>query len=105
MSLASLFGFTGNARIEPRAAWKKVEDGAVLLDVRSPEEFATGAAPGAINIPVQSLGQRMTELEKSKEIVVYCRSGGRSATAARMLQANGFDVVDAGGLSSLMSGR
>lgn len=80
----------------------RIKAGARIVDVRTPEEFRDGAYPGAINIPVQALGARMSELSKDKPIVVYCASGGRSATAARMLRGAGYpDVINAGGLEDM----
>ncbi|MDP3277150.1 MAG: rhodanese-like domain-containing protein [Deltaproteobacteria bacterium] len=71
-----------------------VSAGARLVDVRSPGEFASGHLEGAINVPVQELGQRMGELEpKSAPIVIYCLSGTRSAQASRMLKSAGFAQV------------
>jgi phage shock protein E len=72
----------------------------LLLDVRSPGEFAGGHIDGAISIPVQELVGRMDELgDKSGEIVVYCQSGSRSAMAKRLLESNGFaSVHDLGGI-------
>ena len=71
----------------------------VLLDVRTPEEFASGYIAGAINIPVEELDQRLSGLPAETEIVVYCRSGNRSAQASTILSNNGFnDVSDMGGI-------
>ena len=75
-------------------ARRLVEAGARLVDVRTPQEFASGHIPGAVNIPVQDLGRRMTELDgKERPIVLYCRSGARSSTAARMLKSAGYAQV------------
>lgn len=73
-----------------------VDQGALLLDVRSPAEFAEGHLAGAINIPVQELESRLAELpaDKTREVLVYCRSGMRSARARTMLLAAGFVKVD-----------
>ncbi len=80
----------------------RIKAGAKIVDVRTPDEFRDGAYPGAVNIPVQSLGARMGEISKDKPVVVYCASGGRSATAARMLLQAGYtDVVNAGGLGDM----
>ena len=80
----------------------RIKAGAQIVDVRTPDEFRDGAYPGAVNIPVQSLGARMGEISKDKPVVVYCASGGRSATAARMLLQAGYtDVVNAGGLGDM----
>lgn len=91
--LDSLF----RSRVNTDAARQLVEEGATLLDVRTPEEFAGGHVEGAINIPVQILQGRCFELAKDDTVVVYCRSGGRSATAAKILARAGFhSVVDVG---------
>ena len=80
----------------------KINAGAVIVDVRTPEEFADGAYPNAINIPVQDLGSRAGEIPKNKPVVLYCASAARSAFAVRMLKANGWtDVVNGGGLSDM----
>ena len=73
-----------------------VAKGALLLDVRTPGEFAMGAIPGAKNIPVQSLAGRLGELSKERAIVVYCASGMRSASALSLLRRSGFEVYDLG---------
>lgn len=67
----------------------------VILDVRTPEEFAQGHVPGAKNIPHDQLPNRIAELmgDKNKEIVLYCRSGRRAGMAAETLKANGFDKL------------
>ena len=81
----------------------KIQGGAAIIDVRSPDEFADGAYPKARNIPVNSLPNRVAEVgPKDKPVVVYCASGGRSAVAAQILKANGFaDVTNAGGLADM----
>jgi len=89
------------ARISGSDAHQLVAEGATLLDVRSPQEFASGHIQGAVNIPVQELGRRVDELgDQSGEIVVYCQSGGRSAAAKRLLESRGFaNVHDLGGMA------
>jgi phage shock protein E len=79
------------AALEQRLA---AADGSLtLLDVRTPEEFAAGHVPGARNIPVSDLGARLDELAAARrgDIVVYCGSGRRAASALRTLQAAGFE--------------
>lgn len=82
---------------------EKIQAGAAIIDVRTPDEFADGAYQGARNIPVNSLLARLSEVgPKDKPVVVYCASGGRSSVAQAMLKANGFvDVVNAGGLDDM----
>lgn len=71
------------------------QPGAVLVDVRRPEEFAAGHLPGAVNLEVTApdFGQRVAALDKNKPTYVYCRSGARSATAAGQLTTAGFAQV------------
>lgn len=72
----------------------------LLIDVRTPEEFATGHIRGAVNIPVDSLESRLNEVPGEQPIVVYCRSGNRSATASQILAQAGYtSIYDLGGLN------
>lgn len=74
--------------------------GHVLLDVRTPEEFASGHIHGAINISVESLASRLNEVPMGQPIVVYCRSGNRSAKAVEILANAGYShLYDLGGLN------
>lgn len=69
------------------------KSGALVLDVRSTREFEHGHAPGSLNIPLKHLQERLTELDRTKPILVCCASGARSAVAAQMLQHAGFQQV------------
>ena len=70
-----------------------------LIDVRTPEEFASGHIQNAINIPVESLQDRLDEVPGNMPVIVYCRSGNRSATAVQILVAAGVQpVYDLGGI-------
>jgi phage shock protein E len=80
--------------VSPSQARELVGSGALLLDVRTPGEFASGHLPGALNVPVGELGGRLEGLgPKERAIVVYCASGVRSAAAAGMLERAGFAKV------------
>lgn len=75
----------------------------LLIDVRSPEEYAGGHIPNSLNVPLGQLGQRIARYAKSKEasIVVYCLSGGRSSQAQSILSGLGYtNVKNLGGISS-----
>jgi rhodanese-related sulfurtransferase len=98
--VAVLYTRFSGVRVSGGEARERVAKGAMLLDVRSPEEFAGGHIDDAVSIPVQELAGRLDELgDKAGEIVVYCQSGGRSAMATRLLQSNGFaNVYDLGGI-------
>jgi phage shock protein E len=81
---------------------QKIDAGATIIDVRTPEEFRDGAYPGARNIPVSNLGAHLGEIPKDKPVVLYCASGARSASAARAMKMAGFtDVINAGGLGDM----
>lgn len=67
--------------------------GAILVDVRSAAEFASGSAPGTINIPLQELGSRLGEIPKSSPVVLGCASGTRSGMAKLMLKMKGYQNV------------
>lgn len=82
-------------------ARERVQNGALLLDVRTPEEFKAGHIPGAKNIPVQELTARVSEIEAGRGVVVYCRSGARSAAARGLLMNAGHrDVLDIGAMGN-----
>ena len=75
-----------------------IDPGSQFIDVRQPDEFATGAIAGAINIPLGELPIRMQELDPQRRTVVVCRSGGRSSQAAEFFSRAGFgDVVNLDG--------
>jgi phage shock protein E len=78
-----------------------VKQGATLVDVRTPEEFAGGHIEGAINIPIDDLEARASELKKDGDLVLYCRSGARSERGKKLLLAAGFTKVhNLGGMSN-----
>lgn len=77
-----------------RAAHKAVENGAIIVDVRTPKEYKTKHITNAVNHPLRELHNSLVRLPRDKEIVVYCRSGNRSATAADLLRKHGFTVYD-----------
>ena len=79
-----------------------VKAGALILDVRTEEEFAQKHLDGARNIPVQQLVQRLSEVgPPTTPVVVHCLSGKRSAAAAELLRKAGFkEVFDLGGISN-----
>lgn len=82
---------------------EKLADGARVLDVRTPGEFGNGHYPGAVNIPLDKLPNRMKALgNKDSSIIVYCATGSRSRVAVSRLRAAGFkDVINARSLSNL----
>lgn len=85
----------GPHRVVSGAEAKKLaEAGSRVVDVRTPQEFAQGHVPGAINIPFDQVGARVAEIgDPAKPVVLYCRSGRRSAIAARTLIDLGFTQI------------
>ena len=70
-----------------------------VIDVRETDEVKTGKIPNAIHIPLGLLEFRMHELDKSKEYIMVCRSGGRSFKASQLLESHGYSVINmAGGM-------
>ncbi len=89
--------------IAPAAA----SDGPIVVDVRSPEEYTTGAYPDAVNIPLDELDDRIQEFGPfDRDIIVYCASGARSAYAQRILMQTGYtNVQNGGGITDMMYKR
>lgn len=92
--------FTGNSN---KTDWLSlIKAGAVIIDVRSIEEFKSGHISGSINIPLQDLATKINQLNKQKTIITCCASGMRSAAAKKILASKGFtDVLNGGGWYSL----
>jgi rhodanese-related sulfurtransferase len=93
-------------KVDGATAAKLARAGARLVDVRTAQEFAAGHVPGAIHIPYDELDRRAEEIgPPTTEVVLYCRTGRRSAIAARTLEGLGFTRVwDMGPLSAWPSG-
>lgn len=88
--------------MEEAAEIMEKESGYIILDVRTPEEFAEKHIPGALNIPNEAIGtDEIPELlDKQQLILVYCRSGNRSKQASEKLVAQGYtNIVEFGGIN------
>jgi len=99
VAVAVLALATGCAASAPSAI--EVGDATVVVDVRTPSEYAEGHLEGAVNLDLQSgrFEQEIAGLPTDGDYVVYCRSGNRSAQAAAIMKDAGFAAVrDAGGL-------
>jgi len=70
--------------------------GVPLIDVREPDEFAAGHVPGAVNLPMSTLGERLHELPDAAFDVI-CQVGGRSARVVQALEARGYDATNVEG--------
>jgi rhodanese-related sulfurtransferase len=88
----------GDSQITQAAALPKaMEAGVVVLDVRTPAEFACGHVPGATNVPIDKLRDRLDEIDRTKSIVAYCEVGQRGYLATRILKQAGYDVANLSG--------
>ncbi len=93
--------------VTPEETRARQKAGAVIVDVREPHEWREGHIPGAVLIPLGSLSGRLHELTPSHDIILVCRSGHRSLTAAQVLQRVGFPRVSnmTGGMMSWIRQR
>lgn len=85
---------SGN-REAARQAWPMIENGALLIDVRTKGEFNAGHIEGAINIPFEKTSALVSAIgpDKQRPVVVYCRSGNRSGKSKRQLDALGYTAI------------
>ncbi|MCS7058119.1 MAG: rhodanese-like domain-containing protein [Meiothermus sp.] len=99
--LKNLLGASRVARLSPEEAHQKAKAGAIILDVRTPLERKEEKIPGSLSLPLDRLPTEWAQLPKDKEIICQCRSGARSAQAARFLAEKGYRVYNlAGGLEA-----
>lgn len=95
--LSALFGKKDNSELI-----EAVQNGAYIVDVRTPAEFSSGSVPGAVNIPLNNLNGQLKKLKGKKSIVLFCASGGRSGSAKQILESNGFqNVYNAGSVFNM----
>lgn len=93
--LAALFILKRATFVSADVARECLAAGAVVIDVRSPEEFRGGHVSGAINIPLGDLQTKVLQQvpDKHQALLLYCLSGGRSAISARQLKIIGYEMV------------
>ena len=93
MGIFNLFGgSTSVASIE-----QYLQNGAVVIDVRTVEEFQEGHVQGSKNIPLNMIGGHIEEIKKlGKPVITCCRSGARSGSAATILKQHGIDAINGG---------
>ena len=83
---------------------KELDAGALLIDVRTQEEFDTGHIKKAMLFPLQDIEQgKLPTEDKTTKLYVYCRSGNRSAQATRIFEKAGYVVTDLGGMTDVLS--
>ena len=74
-------------------AREMIDDGAQLIDVRAEHEWEAGRIPGAKHLPLDELSQRVSEIDRDRPVVLYCRGGNRSSMATSALAESGFDAA------------
>jgi phage shock protein E len=80
-----------------------LKDGAVIVDVRSPQEYAQGAIPGSENIPLGSIPSRMKQIKSLEvSVICVCASGMRSGSAKTQLKAAGVDAYNGGSWTKMI---
>ena len=88
--------------------WALIAAGALLVDVRTADEFSAGHLDGALNIPHDQVAARLAEFgaDKSRDVVLYCKSGRRAGVAETVLAENGFSAVfNAGGYEPMLAAK
>ena len=92
MSIFSIFGSKTNTQVK-----ELYDNGAIVLDVRTTEEFSYGNVEGSKNIPLNEIQSRLKEIKAwNKPVIACCRSGNRSGMAEGFLKQNGIECVNGG---------
>lgn len=96
-----LFGWLSGMDINSGVEEYRATEGAMLLDVRTPAEYATGHVDGSRNIPLDNIAKVLNTVnDKATPLYIHCQSGARSASAASFLKRNGYtNVKDIGGIA------
>lgn len=104
MLQSMLAGLSGSA--VAAECWQKIKEGATLVDVRTPAEFAQGHLPGAINIPLDTLDAWVaTHTNKAAPMVLYCGAGIRAQKGCDILSAHGcVNITNGGAMKDLLAG-
>ena len=74
-----------------------IQNGAAIIDVRTPQEYKNGHIQGSVNLPLDSIKSNFSKIRKDKPVITCCASGMRSGVAKKILKANGFEKVYNGG--------
>ena len=92
-----IFNFFGLGNNDSEKVAEYIQNGAVIIDVRTPAEFNDGHADGSVNIPLSEVAGQIKKIKKyNKPIITCCRSGARSGTAANILNNNDIDSINGG---------
>jgi rhodanese-related sulfurtransferase len=86
-----MFGGVPQVTVEDLKAMRDRGEEPALLDVREPQEYAVSDLPGSLKVPLGTLPNSLAKIPRDRDLVVYCRSGARSANAVQFLRKMGFD--------------
>jgi phage shock protein E len=94
-ALVALYAFKRSSFVAEGTAQRLLREGALIVDVRTPEEFGAGHLPGAVNIPLGELRSEVPRRvpDKDKVLLLHCRSGARSGIGKQQLQGMGYANV------------
>ncbi len=96
-----MFGFL-NTLTAPKVDYVDlIDNGAIVLDVRTKEEYKFGHIDNSVNIPLDQLAKNIKRFSKKKAIITCCQSGARSGLAKRILEEHGIEAYNGGGWSRL----
>jgi phage shock protein E len=100
------YGVPSLASERAEVGWQWIEQGALIVDVRTPQEFESGHLDNAVNYPLSQLATHFANMDKDQKIVLYCRSGNRSGQAYQYLRSQGFtNLHNAGGLAEIQNAQ
>ncbi|KJY81884.1 sulfurtransferase [Vibrio galatheae] len=106
VTLLASFGLPVAASERAEIGWQWIEQGAMVVDVRTEQEFAAGHLDQAVNFPLSELEKHFAHIDKDTQIVLYCRSGNRSGQAYQYLKSQGFtNLHNAGGLGEIQNAK
>lgn len=98
MGILSLFGIKSKAE----KVKEMLANGAIIVDVRTPQEYNEGHISNSLNIPVQQIEARVSTLQKKgRPVILCCKSGGRAGRAKSILQRNGIECMNGGSWGGL----
>ncbi|MEM6427782.1 MAG: rhodanese-like domain-containing protein [Deinococcota bacterium] len=83
--------------VDVQETQRRIESGALLVDVREQDEYDTVRIPNTVLIPLSELQERYSELPKDRDLVIHCRSGKRSAKATDFLNQHGYNATNVAG--------
>jgi len=90
--------------IKPPDYQALLKEEALIIDVRTAKEFASGHVKGSTNIPLNQIGDHVSKIQKTgKPVITFCKSGGRSAMANRILKRSGIRAYNAGSWQNMQS--